>query len=87
MILLSVKKMVNMVNTCAVTNCASGYTKGLKKAFFHFPEDVELKKKCAAFSKISLRTSVPNLVSLTRASLQILGKTQTWVFPISGFLC
>ena len=44
MILLFVKKMVNMVNTCAVTNCASGYTKGLKKAFFHFPEDVELKK-------------------------------------------
>ena len=37
----------------------------------------------AAFSIISF---VPNLVSLTRPSLQILGKIQTWVFPISGFL-
>ena len=27
-----------------------------------------------------------NLVSLTRPSLQILGKIQTGVFPISGFL-
>ena len=29
---------------------------------------------------------MPNLVSLIRRSLQILGKTQTRVFPISGFL-
>ena len=29
---------------------------------------------------------VPNLVSLTLSSLQILGKTQAGVFPISGFL-
>ena len=29
---------------------------------------------------------MPNLVSLTRTSLQILGKTQTGVLPISGFL-
>ena len=29
---------------------------------------------------------MPNLVSLTCPSLQILGKTQTLVFPISGFL-
>ena len=29
---------------------------------------------------------MPNLVSITRPSLQILGKTQTWVFLISGFL-
>ena len=29
---------------------------------------------------------MPNLVSTTRPSLQILGKTQTVVFPISGFL-
>ena len=27
-----------------MTNCTSGYTKGLKKLSFHFPEDVELKK-------------------------------------------
>ena len=33
-----------------------------------------------------LETFVPNLVSLTRLSLQILGKTHTGVFPISGFL-
>ena len=35
---------------------------------------------------MSLETSVPNLVSLSCPSLQILGKTQTEVFPISGFL-
>ena len=29
---------------------------------------------------------MPNLLSLTRPSLQILGKTQTGVFSISGFL-
>ena len=28
---------------------------------------------------------MPNLVSITRPSLQILGKTPTGVFPISGF--
>ena len=39
-----------------------------------------------AFSNFSLDTFVPNLVSLTQLSLQILGKTQTGVFLISGFL-
>ena len=29
---------------------------------------------------------MPNLVALTRPSLQIFGKTQTGVFPISGFM-
>ena len=29
---------------------------------------------------------MPNLVSRTRPSLQMFGKTQTRVFPISGFL-
>ena len=29
---------------------------------------------------------VPNLVSLTQSSQQLLGKTQTGVFPNSGFL-
>ena len=39
-----------MVNKCAVTNCTSGYPKGLKKpSFFHFPEDVDLKKKWIYF--------------------------------------
>ena len=38
---------------------------------------------CTAFSNTSLET---NLVSLIRPSLQILGKTHTDVFPISGFL-
>ena len=33
-----------MVNKRAVTHCASGFTRVLKKPFFHFPEDVELKK-------------------------------------------
>ena len=40
----------------------------------------------AAFSNILLETSVPNLVSITYPSLQILGKTQTGVFLISRFL-
>ena len=39
-----------------------------------------------AFSNILLEMFVPDLVFLTRPSLQILGKTQTWVFPISEFL-
>ena len=39
-----------------------------------------------AFSNILLETFVPNLVSIILPSLQILGKTQTGVFPISGFL-
>ena len=38
-----------------------------------------------AFSDISLETFVPNLVSLTLPRLRILGKTQTEIFPISGF--
>ena len=38
----------------------------------------------ANFSNISLETFVPSLASLTCSSLQILGKTQTGVFPISG---
>ena len=38
------------------------------------------------FNNFSLDTFVPNLVSLTQLSLYILGKTQTRVFPISGFL-
>ena len=33
-----------MANECPVINFTSGYTKGLKKPSFHFPEDVELKK-------------------------------------------
>ena len=33
---------------------------------------------------VSLETFMPSLVSLTRPSLQILGETQTGVFPISG---
>ena len=38
------------------------------------------------FSNISLEKFVPNLVSLTRPSLQILNNTQTGILPISGFL-
>ena len=38
------------------------------------------------FGIISSEIFVPNLVSLTRLSLQIFGKTQIGVFPISGFL-
>ena len=40
----------------------------------------------AAFNNISLGSFVPTFVSLTCPSLQILSKTQTRVFPISGFL-
>ena len=38
------------------------------------------------FSLNNSKTFVPNLVSITCPSLQILGKTHTGVFPISGFL-
>ena len=38
-----------MVNKCAVTNCSSDYTKGLKKPSFDFPEDVELRIKSIYF--------------------------------------
>ena len=34
---------------------------------------------------VTIRASMPNFISLTRRSDQIFGKTQTWVFPISGF--
>ena len=40
----------------------------------------------ATFSNILIETFVPNLVFLTCPSLQIVGKTQTEVFPISEFL-
>ena len=40
----------------------------------------------AAFSNFSLPTFVPNLLLLTQSSLQIWGKTQTGLLPISGFL-
>ena len=40
----------------------------------------------AAFSNISLETFMPNLVSLTPPSPQILSKTQMGVFLISRFL-
>ena len=40
----------------------------------------------AAFSSILSEKLVPNLVSLTRPSLQILSKTQTEVFPLTEFL-
>ena len=42
--------------------------------------------KTVTLSNILLDTFLPNLVSLPRPSLQILGKTQMGVFPISGFL-
>ena len=45
-----------------------------------------VKGAFAAFSNILLETFVPNLVSISHSSLQILGKNQTGVFPISGFL-
>ena len=47
---------------------------------------VQIEKLFAAFNNILLETFVPNLLSLTFPSLQILGKTQAGVFPISGFL-
>ena len=42
--------------------------------------------KAAAFCNILLETFEPNLVSLTRPTFQILGKTQMGVFQIYGFL-
>ena len=40
----------------------------------------------AAFRNILFEKYVSNLVSLTRFSLQILGKSQSGVSPISGFM-
>ena len=51
-----------------------------------FLNNLEAVKPYSYNPCISLETSVPNLVSLTRPSLQVLGKTQTAVFPIPGFL-
>ena len=39
-----------------------------------------------SIQNVSLETFVLNVISLTCRKLQILGKTQTEVFPISGFL-
>ena len=41
---------------------------------------------CSIQCNILSETFMPNFVSITRPSLQILGKTQTLVFPISEFL-
>ena len=49
-------------------------------------EAVSLAFHFAAFSNILLKTFMPNLVSLTCSSLQILNKSQTGVCPISAFL-
>ena len=49
----------------------------------------KLDKRCPIIGKtviILLETFVPNFLFLSRPSLQILGKKQTRVFPISGFL-
>ena len=40
----------------------------------------------ASLSNFSLETFMANLISMTNPSLQILDKTQTGVFSISGFL-
>ena len=45
-----------------------------------------VKAVSLAFCSILLDTFLPNAVCITRPSLQILGKTQTGVFPISGSL-
>ena len=39
-----------------------------------------------AFSNILLGTFISNLISLTRPSLHVSGKTQTGIYLISGFL-
>ena len=56
-----------------------------------FPKKLKNGKSCspgifATFGNVLLEKFVPNSVFLTRPSLQILGKTQTGVFPIFGFL-
>ena len=40
----------------------------------------------ATFGNIVLERTVPNLIFKIHPSLQLLGKTQARVFPISGFL-
>ena len=51
-----------MGNKCALTNCTSGYTKGLKKTSFHFPEHMELKKKWIYFINRKVWTPTSNSV-------------------------
>ena len=52
-----------------------------------FPEMIKLQMWCiAAFSNFSLETFMPNLVSLTCPSLEILGKNQTRLLPVPWFL-
>ena len=57
-----ISKDWNMANKCTVTNCTSGYTKDLKSLLFHFPEDVELKKKWIYF--VNWKGWTPNLNSV-----------------------
>ena len=70
--------------------CVCGGGQGGRGGSFQPPVGFPLESKTvAAFSNILLKTFVPNLVSLislTRPSLQILGRTQTGVFLISRFL-
>ena len=54
--------------------------------FSHNNNPETVKAVTLAFGNIVIETFVPNLVSPTPSSLQILGKTQTRLFPISGFL-
>ena len=52
-----------------------------------FLEMIKLQMWCiVAFSNFSLETFMPNLVSLTCPSLEILGKNQTKLFPVPWFL-
>ena len=58
----------------------------LPPCWFSLNNSEMVKTAILAFSKTLLQTFVPSLVSLPHPSLQTLGKTQTWFFPISGFL-
>ena len=73
-----------------VLHCSS---KERKKELLKHLNQIELKQSetvksitLAAFSNISLETFMVNLVSLSPPSLPILGKSQTGVLQIFGFL-
>ena len=62
-------------------------------ALLIFPKFIRNNKHCSsgilqhsAFSNILIQAFVQNLVFLTRPNLLISSKTQTGVFPISGYL-
>ena len=77
------------VNQFFYSNLGGGWGVILPPCWFSLNNSETVKAVTLAFcsiSNISVETFVSNFVSLTCPSLEILGKTQIGVFPISRFL-